>query len=333
MKKVIPTLGPILKKDASGDPVLPFILPPHQTIDEVALLKRVEIVSASLIFTGYSNDLTALTSEAKWLIKRISTIGGEVVTEWASADFDQIWDDRVSLFPTITFDNFLSIVFDGIDDFISFGDVTAFSFAETDAFSLSTWAKSTVSGGKFIEKKDGHGYKWEGTGAGDFKLELKDSANDQIKVKATVKPPELEDGDWHYYTVTYDGSNLAAGITMYIDGSSIALTVERDEGLIDMANTGSFNIGADSNGNGNFEGNLDEVSVWDKELSAAEVTEIYNSGDPADLLLHSAETNLVSWWRMGDGDVLFFPAVRDQKNTNDGTMINMNSGDIVEDVP
>ena len=45
---------------------------------------------------------------------------------------------------------------------------------------------------------------------------------------------------------------------------------------------------------------IDEVSYWDKALSSSEITELYNSGSAADLSSHSAVSDLVSWWRMGD---------------------------------
>jgi hypothetical protein len=46
-------------------------------------------------------------------------------------------------------------------------------------------------------------------------------------------------------------------------------------------------------------GYFDEVSIWSKELSAANVSHIYNSGTPTDI---SASGSLVTWWRMGDSD-------------------------------
>jgi len=72
--------------------------------------------------------------------------------------------------------------------------------------------------------------------------------------------------------------------------------------------------------------------VWNKELSLAEVTEIYNGGAPTNLLAHSAAANLVGWLRMGDGDT--FPTLTDNSTGgNDGTMTNMEAGDIVNDAP
>ena len=77
-----------------------------------------------------------------------------------------------------------------------------------------------------------------------------------------------------------------------------------------------------------YNGLLDEVAVFNSELSASNVTSIYNSGSPADLTSLSP----VSWWRNGDGDT--FPTLTDNgSGSNNGTMTNMTSGDIVTDVP
>ena len=46
---------------------------------------------------------------------------------------------------------------------------------------------------------------------------------------------------------------------------------------------------------------FDEITVWDKVLSDAEVSELYNSGVALDVLQdHSAAGNVLSYYRMGD---------------------------------
>ncbi len=65
---------------------------------------------------------------------------------------------------------------------------------------------------------------------------------------------------------------------------------------------------------------MDEVSLWQRELTEAEALELFNSGAPGDLTAHSAYDDLEAWWRMGEGSA-------------DATMTNMVAGDIVEDSP
>ena len=73
-----------------------------------------------------------------------------------------------------------------------------------------------------------------------------------------------------------------------------------------------------------FQGNIAEVAVFDSELSASDVTALYNSGLPKDL---ASESGLVSYYRMGDGEDKY-PNILDYKGTNHGTMTNMASDNI-----
>ena len=72
---------------------------------------------------------------------------------------------------------------------------------------------------------------------------------------------------------------------------------------------------------------VDEFAVWNNDQSA-NISSIYNGGTPNDL----TSLNPVSWWRMGDADT--FPTITDNgSGGNNGTMTNMDAGDIVSDTP
>lgn len=76
-------------------------------------------------------------------------------------------------------------------------------------------------------------------------------------------------------------------------------------------------------------GLVDEVTIWDVALSAAEITALYNSGTTFDPSTHSQAANLIHYFRMGDGDT--YPTLIDGPGTADATMTNMESGDIDTD--
>ena len=63
-----------------------------------------------------------------------------------------------------------------------------------------------------------------------------------------------------------------------------------------------------------------DLSIFDTVVSAST---LYNSGTPTDL---TGSSNLVSWWRMGEGAT--FPTIPDEVGSNTGTMTNMVAGDI-----
>ena len=77
-------------------------------------------------------------------------------------------------------------------------------------------------------------------------------------------------------------------------------------------------------------GNIDEVAIWDSTLTSANITSIYNSGEPADI----SSLSPTSWWRMGENATFSTNwTVPDQVGSNDGTSANMDLADLEGDAP
>ena len=74
---------------------------------------------------------------------------------------------------------------------------------------------------------------------------------------------------WQHLAVTYDGTN----VVFYIDGQPVT----GGSGTLRAANTAPLEIG-NSGSCTAFAGLIDEVSVYNRALSAAEITAIYNAG-------------------------------------------------------
>jgi hypothetical protein len=133
-------------------------------------------------------------------------------------------------------------------------------------------------------------------------------------------------GQWQHYVMTYDGSGSHTGIKIYIDGVE-SQDHQSTSGVYNgmQLTTSPLDLG---NGNGNsYYGDLDETSVFNSELSQANITELYNLRNPTDLLTSTPSANLIGWWRMGDGAT--FPTIPDAStNSNDATMTSMNASDI-----
>jgi len=232
----------------------------------------------------------------------------------------------------IPFTNLLSLLFDGVDELVAFGDVAPFQFERTDVFSFSIWFKTSTPSRTLISKKllgaSDPGYQIHMHSGGKIEFHLVGSGGGEIDVES---PSGFDDGVWHNTVVTYDGSSTAAGVSIYIDGVSQSISITVDTLVASTLNSEQLRIGTLAASTEPWDGNLDEFSVWDKELTSGEVTEIYNAGVPMDLNKHSAAANLVAFYRNGDNDV--FPTLTDNKGSNNGTMTNMEAGDIVSDVP
>jgi len=213
-----------------------------------------------------------------------------------------------------------SLTLDGSNDFVTSADHADFTFSDattaangtTDKpFSTSVWVYldnlSTVH--PILTK-----WNTTSTNKREWQLNVQattglvffylyDEANDVFhEVKTSTA---LGATTWYHITATYDGAGGAtatAGIKIYIDGTSDTLTKTPSSSYVIMRNTAAdVIIGAETSASTFFEGKLDEISVWKKELTQAEVTELYNSGCPEDLRFHTAykstATDLVAWWR------------------------------------
>lgn len=228
-----------------------------------------------------------------------------------------------------------SLVFDGVNETVTMGVV--YGFERTDTFSFSFWIKAPVAGAYRIlarmQAGAPEGYAILVNSTGKIYLYLVNTwATNCISVYADTVGA-INDGAWHHVAVCYDGSSLASGVTIYYDNSSMSLTTQYDNLTATIIKATDFKLGGWSTGTQYLAGSLDEVSVWDKELSSGDVSEVYNSGWGDVLTGVSCHANLVGWWRCGD--YASSPTIPDESapSGNDGTMSNMESTDIQGDTP
>ena len=203
-----------------------------------------------------------------------------------------------------SFTNTKSIALDGVDDYVSIPTITL----ATD-FSVSMWVKTSTSGSVRDQVFGGaSGFFLFGTvvlngGADANKMTYN---NGSAYVALT---PAIRDGNWHNIVITYNSS--ATNLIAYTDGI---------ETYNATYNAGTNNvidrISEDTYGN-YWKGNIDELAVFNSELSASDITTIYNSGVPNDI----SSLSPLSWWRCGDGDTS--PTLTDNgSGGNNGTMTN-----------
>lgn len=246
-----------------------------------------------------------------------------------------------------SYTNSLSVLFDGVNEYVDVGNVTELQFENNQPFSGSVWFKTSSTAVQILFAKREQQTTWPYTYRGyslclrqnDVKFDACNGTNSSaLDVRANKSPGQYSDGQWHHAAVTYDGSGNASGVQIYVDNVALAMTTIIDTlGSNTILNEQPFLWGARGGGPGStiakyFIGNQDEGSVWDVELTSSQVSEIYNNGVPANLTSHSIASNLVHWLRMGDSDT--YPTLTDNSvNSNNGTMTNMESGDIEADVP
>ena len=171
--------------------------------------------------------------------------------------------------------------FDGTNEYVNCGDIG--NFERTDPFSLECWIKTTDAGNACLLTKalwDGSTYRGYilTLSAGKLRVYLvhDTGANEWIDIITNVT---VNDNTYKHVVVTYDGSSLASGLTIYVNNVSQVVVVNRDLlGSNTILTTANFQISGRGGANELFEGQIDEVVVYDKELSVAEVAARYNSG-------------------------------------------------------
>ncbi len=157
-------------------------------------------------------------------------------------------------------------VFDG-KRYVEVGNVANFGFY--DAFTLAGWIYPTAATGAIVSRAVDES---EGQG---FGLYLKDG-----RLQANMVLRWLDDGArveskavvplnrWSHVILTYDGSRMAAGIHLYLDGQPLQTTVNLDDLNQSFDAKQPLRIGAGLGSTNRFHGLIDEVRVYRSELSS-----------------------------------------------------------------
>ncbi len=165
--------------------------------------------------------------------------------------------------------------FDG-KRFLEAGDVAELGFF--DRFSLSAWVYPTAPDGPILGRNfdtpevGDHGFKGYGLYLREGKVQLNLVTrwlDDSLRIE-TAEPLELN--RWHHVAATYDGTRVAEGTRIYVNGQASALNVRLNLLNQDFRLPNSFRIGAA--GARRFSGLIDEVRVYTEVLSPQEVAVI-----------------------------------------------------------
>jgi len=87
-------------------------------------------------------------------------------------------------------------------------------------------------------------------------------------------------GSWHYVAVTWDGSATAANVLMYVDGTAVGSYATTTNAAGNRVSDAAANIylGNEANGARTLDGVLDDVRVYNRVLSLAEIRALHRAG-------------------------------------------------------
>ena len=170
-----------------------------------------------------------------------------------------------------------SIVFDGTNDYVEIQN--QIQFDQTDPFTLSSWVKSSSGKNELIINNENilyTGYRLNINVNANIEIGLRNSISDDIAIETLNS---INANTWYHIVGTYDGTSNVSGMKIYING------VEEDTNTISNTLTSStlsnqktlLGIRRLSPPPDPLRGNIANVQIYNRALSAQEVLQNYNA--------------------------------------------------------
>jgi hypothetical protein len=188
-----------------------------------------------------------------------------------------------------------SLNFDGTDDFVDLEQ--NFAFEATDSFTIEAWVNIRTNGSfqQIIAKLGAGDISFRGWG-----LQITEegflgayAAAEFSSLRVYVEGSQvLEENIWYHVGMSFNGIDE---ILLYVDGESESLGVVISDGVLPTISTsapthiGNFDDGTAQE---HFNGNIDELRVWDGVRSLEEIANNYATE------LSGNESNLIGYYKM-----------------------------------
>lgn len=172
--------------------------------------------------------------------------------------------------------------------YVSLGTAADLNFGKTAPFSVSMWVRTSTANGQLLAKGGGVGTLAAGYGLRLFQGKLQfvlvskwNSASDfDYLLVSDTTVGRMSDHQWHQVTATYDGSSNISGMHLYVDGAPINTTADGNttQTLVgDIQTALELRLGRRADTWGGYIGQLDELFIFNRTLSDAEVACLYTA--------------------------------------------------------
>ena len=210
--------------------------------------------------------------------------------------------------------NSYSLEFDGSNDKVTCGDISGFV---ANSGSISCWIKVTDSDSPSIQgivTNGETGNTRNGIYIQTDKLYYNygyDGGTNNV-----ASDNDVTENVWIHFVVTREYAGGFTTIKMYLDGE---LQTDTDTSEVALSDAESAVIIGYLSSDRYFNGNIDEVAIWNTALSAGDISALYQARGTSDLNDDGNSANLKGWWRMGDGPLDDFNLIADQVNPTLGS--------------
>ena len=212
--------------------------------------------------------------------------------------------------------------FDGVDDYLDIPASSDYDFSDEDAFSLSFWVNfNDVSSVQYIFSAEDMFWVFLNDD-GEIKFRYRNHPSGNWPEMSSSFSPQIE--TWYHIIITTDNGSSK----IYINGSLDEESNVSISGLTANGNnTRNLELGARKVYSSDplyfLNGSLDDVAMWNKSISASEVSAIYNQGTIINLSSNTSSYNsasdLVCYWRFNEGQG---STANDLSSNNNNAVIN-----------
>lgn len=183
------------------------------------------------------------------------------------------------------------------------------NFTRDQPFTISLWLRTTENHERVVVLHRSRA--WTDSGSRGYELLIEDGKlsaalihfwpGNAIRIRSTRAIPV---GSWQHITWRYDGSSAASGLSLYMNGRPLEVDVVRDNLSKHIHGADGFSggdaseltIGYRFRDRGFKDGAVDELKVYDRELTEMEVS--------YEFLRQAWPTNIAEWLHNVDGEQL-----------------------------
>ncbi len=287
---------------------------------------------AALDEDGAPTDFSSLAPLHWWRFGDGAGDSGTTIVDLGSGGIDGELEDggAFGYVPEIVtlaeFSSAFAVTFDGANEYIEVANNSTLDLS--DQFSIALWLRAS----EFVA---GEIYARREVSTSDlaFRLQVDTVGTDEMLLMvggsgtyARTTNLNLAVDTWYLVVVVYDG-NAASGsrITWYRNGAGGITDTEISVPATTDNTNAATRVAWPSSA---VPGRVREFAFYNRALTSQEVADMYDDGTFI-VTEDSSGRGTRIWWRMGDGNYDAHPTIRDQSgHINDGTMTNMESGDI-----
>jgi len=170
--------------------------------------------------------------------------------------------------------------FAGTDDYISIND-SNFDFEYNRPFSGCVWINPDAYGWQAIMgKQQGsgiyRGWSFNMYGNNDITLSIISTWSSSYITEQAEEV--IKTGRWQHVCFTYDGTGTKAGTKLYYDGLEMGTITAGSSITGSIQNSEILKLGADRGAGLDYDGQMQDAAMWDKELTADKIMSLYRRG-------------------------------------------------------